>query len=255
MIARSSIAFALALILAAALPVEAARRRLVVRPAAGAPQPELVVVQDDFRFGPLGWEAGFADYSPVNGDMELVAEIRPLPPEIAPTGTAFFLQGHNRSDDLFMFLKKKLTVADGIRPGQRYEATFRIVFDSNAGNGDACAGIGGAPGASLYLKAGVSGEEPRVVLDDSDHWRMTVDKGNQSTSGPAGSVVGTIENGTSRCDSEAPFVRLIKMHRHPWLVSASPVGELWVLVGTDSGFEGLTRIYYESIEVTLRPVP
>ena len=29
------------------------------------------------------------------------------------------------------------------------------------------------------------------------------------------------------------------------------MGALWLLVGTDSGFEGLTALYYQRIEVTL----
>ncbi|MGH9456892.1 MAG: hypothetical protein ACRD2J_04555 [Thermoanaerobaculia bacterium] len=241
----------LVLLLATTLPLEGARRRPLLRPPLPA---ATITVRDDFRFGPLGWEAGFADYAPVNGGMELLAGIRPLPPEIAPAANGFYVQGHNRSDDLFMFLHKRLRSADGIRAGQRYEATFRIVLDSQAGDGDVCAGVGGAPGASVYLKAGATGEEPRVVLDPEDeHWRMTVDKGNQSVGGPAASIVGTIENGTKRCESEAPFVRLEKTHVHTTVVTASPSGEIWLLVGTDSAFEGLTRLYYESIEVTLTP--
>src|SRR5688500_291161 len=96
---RTLVLFALFVIIQSSFPLEAARRRLAVRLPGAIPEP--IVVHDDFRFGPLGWEAGFADYSPVNGDMELLAEMRALPPEIAPSGTAFYMQGHNRSDDLF----------------------------------------------------------------------------------------------------------------------------------------------------------
>src|SRR5690349_5159102 len=69
----------------------------------------------DFGNGALGWEPGFADYTPQFGlDIyDLRSEIRQLPSEIG-SGTGFFLQGHNRSDDLFMFLKRRLTSADGI---------------------------------------------------------------------------------------------------------------------------------------------
>jgi hypothetical protein len=38
------------------------------------------------------------------------------------------------------------------------------------------------------------------------------------------------------------------------LVNANSRGELWLLVGTDSGFEGLTALYYQRIDVTLAPV-
>jgi hypothetical protein len=39
------------------------------------------------------------------------------------------------------------------------------------------------------------------------------------------------------------------------LVNANASGELWLLVGTDSGFEGTTALYYQRIDVRLVPVP
>jgi hypothetical protein len=37
-------------------------------------------------------------------------------------------------------------------------------------------------------------------------------------------------------------------------VTASPGGELWLFVGTGSGFEGFTSLYYQRIDVVLTPV-
>jgi hypothetical protein len=37
-------------------------------------------------------------------------------------------------------------------------------------------------------------------------------------------------------------------------VAANAAGELWLLVGTDSSFEGPTGLYYQEIEVELVPV-
>jgi hypothetical protein len=37
-------------------------------------------------------------------------------------------------------------------------------------------------------------------------------------------------------------------------VRANPDGTFWLLVGTDSGFEGTTTLYYQRIGVTLTPV-
>jgi hypothetical protein len=44
-----------------------------------------------------------------------------------------------------------------------------------------------------------------------------------------------------------------RAHVHPNAVTANQFGELWLLIGTDSGFEGITSLYYQSISVTLRP--
>ena len=59
----------------------------------------------------------------------------------------------NLPDDLFMFLKRRLGTDDGIVPGQKYRITYTMVFASSAPSG--AAGIGGAPGESVFIKAQV----------------------------------------------------------------------------------------------------
>jgi hypothetical protein len=228
------------------------RRRAVGPPATSAP---VVFVDDDFSLGARGWQTAFADYSPLTALplFEFDAGIRPLPPEINPARSGMYFRGHNRSDDLFMFMTKKLTRADGIEPNRPYEVSFRITVDSNVGTG--CFGIGGSPGGAVVVKAGASQDEPRVTLDDHQVFRVTVDKGNQTVGGPGGSVVGNIENGTTSCDGAGSYVRLVRAHRHPFTVTSNAAGELWLVIGTDSGFEGLTTLYYESVSATLTPLP
>lgn len=228
------------------------RQRSVSRPGGDA-RPRVVFVNDDFRAGTGGWITGFADYSPASGDLDLDAGLRPLPTEVGIAGTGLMITGHNRSDDLFMFLKKGLDSSNGIVPDQHYAVTYAITFASRVGKG--CAGVGGSPGESVYLKAGATGREPRVVLDSADdHYRMTVDKGNQSVGGPAASVAGNIVNGTANCASDAPFVSLTRTHVHTSIVTPDESGEIWLLIGTDSGFEGKTTLYYQSIFAILTPV-
>jgi hypothetical protein len=207
----------------------------------------------DFRQGAQGWEAGFAEYSPQTEDMMLEAEIRALPSELGINGTGYYLQGMNHSDDLFMFLKRRLGTDDGLVPGQEYRVIFTVVFASDAPSG--AVGIGGPPGESVYLKAGASTVEPEVYLDpDTGYYVMNVDKGSGSSGGgTAASVVGNIANGLPA--GETPrYISLERQHEHEYTVDANPDGELWLLVGTDSGFEGLTAIYYQSIAITLIPV-
>lgn len=211
----------------------------------------------DFKDGESGWVAGFADYHADQADeLMLDAGIEPLPDEMRACGTGFYIQGLNLSDDLFMFLKRRLGPEDGVEANRTYRVRFQIVFASNAPSG--CFGIGGAPGESVYLKAGASGVEPVPELGVDGYYRMNVDKGNQSSGGPAASVAGNIANGI-RCEDlpapgNCPYVSLPVWHRHDHEVTANADGELWLLVGTDSGFEGLTGLYYQRIEVRLVPV-
>jgi hypothetical protein len=224
--------------------------------AQGTPPP--VSISFDFRNGALGWEAGFADYPPATdtgGSYQLVAELRSLPPELSVNGTGFYIQGINRSDDLFMFIKRRLDSADGIVAGQTYQITFNLVFASNAPSG--CGGVGGPPGEGVYLKAGASPAEPIALFESSPltGWlRMNVDHGGAPQGGIAASTTGNIANGRP-CDlGPYPFVSIQRTHQHTSLVNANSRGELWLLVGTDSGFEGFTPLYYQQIDVTLTPV-
>ena len=221
-----------------------APRRRAVPPR--APSVDLLF---DFSTGTTGWEAGFADYSPQTSGMDLEAGIRPVPPD-AGQGLGFMLRGNNHSDDLFMFLKRQLTAADGIQANREYIVDFRIWMISDAPAG--CGGVGGAPGESVYLKAGATPEEPRVQLV-ADHYRMTVDIGSQSQGGKAASVAGNIAH-DKPCVNLPSYAPIFRSHRHTERVRANPDATLWLLVGTDSGFEGITTLYYQQIGVTLTPV-
>jgi len=214
-----------------------------------------VQVSFDFRDGVQGWEADFADY-PLSDrpDYEFEAELRELPEEVGE-GTGFWLHSHNSCDDIFMFLKRRLGPEDGIVANQAYRLRFSITFASNAPSN--CSGIGGAPGESVYLKAGASPIEPLPIFDEEYWVRMNVDKGNQASGGPAASVVGNIANGIECADlpnpDECPYVSLRRVHLHEYTVQANADGELWLLIGTDSGFEGPTGLYYQRIVVRLVP--
>jgi len=214
-----------------------------------------VNVAFDFRDGASGWEPVFVDY-PVVPDAEfaLTAELRPLPPRLNDNGTGFLLSGINRSDDLFMGIYRRLGPEDGIVPGVEYRLSYSITFASNAP--DDCLGVGGAPGESVWLKAGGSGSRPEAIEAADGHYRLSLDKANQSQSGAEASVVDIIANGIPCEEAFAnllPYVSLDRQHTHPQNIAASPDGEIWLLVGTDSGFESLTAMFYQQITVELAP--
>jgi hypothetical protein len=227
--------------------------------AQGTPAP--VSVSFDFRNGALGWQAGFARYPPDtdrDGFYQLLAEIRSLPAELGVNGTGFYIQGNNHSDALVMFMKRRLSADDGMVAGQTYQVNYTIVFASNAPTG--CFGAGGSPGDSVNLRAGASPAEPLALLGIFRPFRdldMNIDiggGGGPNKNGLAASFAGTIANGQP-CDSGPhPWVSIQRSHQHTTLVNANSRGELWLLVATDSGFEGLTALYYQLIDVTLTPV-
>lgn len=198
-----------------------------------------------FQSGSEGWIGDFADYPDDEGVeefYELEFTHSTLPEPLNTTEGALKQSGNNRSDDLFMFVKRKVT---GLEPNQTYALDIEIEFATNAASG--AAGIGGPPGEAVYLKAGASAIEPNKELDTSDnHFRMNIDKGNQSQDGNDMKNMGDFANGTD------DFVYTLKSLQNTAsvLATTNAEGELWVIVGTDSGFEGTTTIYYNKINIS-----
>jgi hypothetical protein len=158
------------------------------------------------------------------------------------------LQGTNRSDDLFMYVKRQLDSAFGIVPNGSYRLRYSITLASNAPSN--AAGVGGAPGESVFLKAGGSTVEPIAVTDEQNSLRLNVDKGDQALGGRAASVAGNIANGLQPdAGAGSPYVSIVREVTHEVDVVADAQGRLWLFLGTDSGFEGQTRIYLQQVTV------
>ena len=101
-----------------------------------------------------------------------------------------------------------------------------------------CYGVGGAPGESVWIKAGASEVEPLPVLEDG-YLRMNVDIGNQSQGGEHAVVLGHIGNSRSCEQSRQWELKSLPRRSTPVPVSASPNGRVWLPFGVDSGFEDL----------------
>ena len=46
--------------------------------------------------------------------------------------------------------------------------------------------------------------------------------------------------------------KVLKNNKKPLKIKSDADGKLWVFVGTDSGFEGKTVLYYTNVKVTLK---
>lgn len=210
------------------------------------PPPTIAPVDISITFndGAGNWSAGFSDYPIADADIyELVAELAPLPLDNSVQG--FRLKGSNRSDDLFMFLKTE--VAD-LEPSTRYHLTGSMTFLTNAGAG--CVGIGGAPGESVFVKLGASEIEPA----QADYY-LNVDKGNQSMPGNDALVVGDVAASATDCSGSVFVEKTITIEtENGFEIQSSTQGQIWVFLGTDSGYEGVTDLYYTSIDLQLEVV-
>lgn len=211
----------------------------------------------DFSEGMQGWTAGISDYGIDQlDDLQFIAAIRPLPEELDDSGDGLYVQSFNTPDDLFTYITRRVGPEDGIEPNRAYVVSYTIRFASNAPSD--CVGVGGAPGESVYLKAGAADEAPAAVEDEDGYVSLNLDKGQQAEGGDAASVTGDIANGEECADyddlEDVPYVTIIREHTHDTVVTSTADGELWLIVGVESGYESLTALYYQRIDVELRAV-
>jgi hypothetical protein len=202
-----------------------------------------LIYQANFQQGKDGWEADYTDYHTQIGDIRFESSWTGLPKPLDTTRKSIMISSMNRSDDVFMFMKKKLT-------GLRANTDYKLVFDIELASAyaDNSVGVGGSPGGSVYLKAGATAIEPKKVLKD-DYYDINIDKGAQSNAGKDAVLLGNIGAGNDVTD-----YKLITRNNTeaPLTARTNDKGELWLIVGTDSGYEGLTTLYYSNIKVTAK---
>ena len=216
--------------------------------------PSEVVLTYDFVGGSDGWASQLSDFSDETRPDDPLSATQVRPPGIDEGEGFFHLAASNRSDDLFQYMFRSIGPIQGLEADREYRVSFEVAFASNAPSG--CAGIGGAPGESVWMKVGATDEQP-VPISENGETRLSVDKGNQSTGGEDAEVAGVIANGIP-CEEAleqdpTPYAMVEISHTLDGTVTPDPEGELWLLVGVDSGFEGRTSIYYDSVTVRLMP--
>ncbi|WP_102796246.1 hypothetical protein [Bowmanella denitrificans] len=196
----------------------------------------------DFEQNDHGWSAGFSDYPPDDPDThELSSGLKALPTDSQKQG--FMLSGHNRSDDLFMYIKGKFT---GLEPSSRYQASISVNLLTNAGEG--CMGIGGAPGESVWMKFGFGEQEPK----QADYY-LNLDKGAQNNNGKNAKIIGDIAASGANCEGSKYVEKVLASNNDSRIeFTTNQDGSIWLFVGTDSGYEGKTTLYYDKIDIQLK---
>lgn len=192
----------------------------------------------DFARSDHGFTSGFADlpagYDPNLYELESGWLERPA----ALSGRrALYIAGHNRSDDLFMFWKRRVT---GLLPNTTYRVRMNVQFVSSYRSGSV--GIGGSPAESVFVKLGAATAEPVASDTGGGQLLLNVDKGNQAAGGADAAMVGTVAL-PARGRAEYGYVRL-NNSRQAQTATTDETGSLWIFFGTDSGFEGKTELWF-----------
>ncbi|GAB2855591.1 hypothetical protein GCM10027277_25160 [Pseudoduganella ginsengisoli] len=217
----------------------------VSTPPQGGPVLKAVQVTADFNQGIDGWKGDSSDYSAADAPENVVFEQRALGAPLS--GKGYYVAGTNRSDDLFLYVKKQF---GGFVPSASYKVMFTVKFATDVPTG--CMGVGGSPGESVWVFGAASDIEPKNVVNNG-RTALNIDRGNQGGGGKAGQMLGTIGNSVTDCGKPVMESKTLKS-KEPLTVKADAEGKLWLLVGIDSGFEAASKLTFQSVVLDAEPV-
>lgn len=207
-------------------------------------KPGPIEIAEDFNKTSTGWAGGHSDYMSDTQPNDVIVAPRRVPAPFG--GYGLYTAGTNRSDDLFIYIKKKFSK---FRPNQDYLLTFSVTFLTDAPAG--CIGVGGAPGEAVTLKAGATPTEPVTVIVDGQY-QMNIDKGNQAQGGRDAFALGNIAGTNTDCN-QPRFESKILTSTASLKARSDSQGALWLIFGIDSGFEAASEVYYRSATITASP--
>lgn len=208
------------------------------------------VVTFSLDAGPGQWEALFADYDEAQQDIILPEAGRERLPEPLDDRHGFMLAGTNRSDDLAMFLVHPV---GGLTADTAYRVELEMTFATEVPQG--CAGAGGSPGESVYVKLGASGVKP-VVVNADGFFELNIDKGIQSQEGRDALVAGDMTNFQEECLPSEQWewqIKTVATRGRDFFATTDADGRLWVYGGSDSAFESRTTYFVTEFTVRLAP--
>ena len=207
---------------------------------------KISILTIEFRFDndEEGFLPIFADFSldglfdSEGNDAYKMTHARKIIPVTGAESYGLYISSINRSDDVFMGYVKEIS---GLVANTKH--TFQISFKLATDVEEGFFGVGGAPGESVYVKAGVVMEFPIVGTALDGHERiLNIDKGNQSQGGKDLVVVGDMAKPRDAADG---FVfKNMSVER---IATTNAEGQIFIIIGTDSGFEGFTEYYLDDI--------
>jgi hypothetical protein len=214
-----------------------------------SPTPAPTTIAFSFAAPDASWTSSYADYSlGQEGSIGFATRYEELP---APLQTLRGLrhQSLNVSDDVFMYIHRAI---DGLRPATRYRLTLSVTLATDAPPG--CPGAGGAPGEAVVVKTGLLAIPPANRIVGGTMVRPAFDIGAQSQAGADSVVIGNIAKQASPCGPTDYETKTLATNAAGFEARSDANGRLWLFIGTDSGYEGHTALYYLHGLATLTPL-
>ncbi len=202
----------------------------------------------DFTTGAHEWIYEVTDY-PVNverAEWDLVG----INGTYDMTGTdesAYWLIGNNHSDDIFVYIYLKV---DGLKANTTYEGL--VEFTGLTPYSSDSMGIGGSPASSVYVKAAMTSIEPTPVIGYNDYYVLPegILKENQSQDGEIVRLLGSLADNQITLDNGLFQVSYDLTQEF----TTNDAGEVFIMVGYDSGFEGVNIFGLTALDIDLKEV-
>lgn len=208
---------------------------------------EPLTYEFEFSRNDAGFTPGFAGL-PADADpatYALLGLIQPLPNDMSSRG--YFLKGSNESGELFLFLKRQIA---GLEPNTEYQATFEV--DLLTAIPEGISSPLGSPGEDVFVKTGATTAEPVEVTDERGWSRLSIDIGDPGEGGADTVNLGNIAYQPTDPEDDGSWqTKTLSSAGQRFMVSSDAEGNLWLLVGVHSDFEGLSALYLQSVAVSL----
>jgi hypothetical protein len=200
------------------------------------------VVESDFQENENGWTGHYALYEDAHQDsISFLSGRRRLVSPLDTTRYGFKVEGKNVEDSLFLYVKKKLS---GLNPSKTYFVYYSV--DLSSGYPDTI----NSAGRLGSLKVGASANEPLIVKSGGASYNgVAINKGLWNVDGKEMVVLGNLSN-----TATTPGYKLIGYNNNtkPVAVTPNTQGEIWLCVGADTRFKGITSVLFDRIKVTVR---
>lgn len=212
------------------------------------PKPTLGSLIVDFSFAndSNGFTAGYSDYAPGQEQaVAFAAAPERLPPPLSALG-GLAVSANNPSNDVFIYIWKLVT---GLAPNQSYMVTVSVRFATNAPPG--CTD---GRGENVTLKAGAAPVRPATVIQ-AGHVTVNFDKGDQAQSGANVVSIGNLAQASAAGTCAQPLYaeKTLTTGATTPAVTSDGNGNLWLVIGADSGFSGATKLYFLDGQATFSP--
>lgn len=205
----------------------------------------IIIKETDFNQGADGWTAVYAEFPKKDTVFyELQYGIKALPTPLDQSKKGFMLSGNNHSDALQMYVSKQLT---GLSPNTNYSVETEVDLASQYPSGSV--GIGGSHGNAVHLvsKFSTLGYTLEPGINEQDNVKLVLNKQGSFLEQDLGDI---------SIPSDQYVYQLInrKKSSASQLVKSDLNGKLWAVIGTWSGFEGITTLYYTRIKINLKKI-